>query len=268
MSPGPPRLKKHLGQHHLAHPELCRPLLDYLRPRGRLVVEIGPGGGALTGELLASGARVLAWEIDPEWAFALRRRCVGPALAIAVGDALELRWSGLPPGSLVAGNLPYGVATRLVERMLAEAPGVERCGLLVQWEVARRLVAGPREPDYGALSVLVQARARPVLLARVRRGSFRPPPKVDGAFVGLERRPPPVPEAEWPRFARLVRLAFGQRRKTLRNALAAGYGRAGAERLLAAAGLTPGTRAGELGLERFVDLHRTEVAASGGGPRC
>jgi 16S rRNA (adenine1518-N6/adenine1519-N6)-dimethyltransferase len=251
-----PRLKKRLGQHHLRHAGLCRPLLDFLRPGTRRVVEVGPGGGVLTGELLRAGARVWAWELDVAWALRLRRRLPDPELATVVGDALGIPWQRLPAGTLVAGNLPYGIATRLIQDLLSEAAGVEAAGFLVQAEVAGRLTASAGDPDYGALSVLVQARAEIRLLGRVRRASFRPPPRVDGAFVGLHRRRPAVPAAEWPAFEGLVRLAFAQRRKTLRNALAARWERPAVDGLLAALDLGPTVRAAELGLDQLVAVHR------------
>ncbi len=251
-----PTFKKRFGQHHLRDAALCRPLVRFLEPAGRLVVEIGPGGGVLTGELLAARARVVACEIDREWAFALAARRLDGALSIAVVDALDLAWECLPPDARVAGNLAYNVATALIERLLRRAPRVERAGFLVQLEVARRLVAPPGAPDYGSLSVAVAARAEARILARVRRASFRPPPAVDGAFVGLVRRPPPLPTAEMEAFDATVRLAFAQRRKTLRNALAAGWGREAADRLLAGLGLGPRTRAEALALGDFVALHR------------
>ncbi len=96
------------------------------------------------------------------------------------------------------------------------------------------------------------SRAR--LLGRVRRGSFRPPPKVEGGFVGLELQPPPLPEPEMPDFIAFVRLAFSQRRKTLRNALSSGWGRERAEAVLAAAGVAEKVRAEELGLETFLEI--------------
>lgn len=250
----PPILKKALGQHHLVDGAICRPLIGFLDPAGRRVLEIGPGGGVLTAELLAAGARVTGWELDLTWAAELRRRLAGPDLELVVGDALEIDWARLPSPTLVAGNLPYNVATVIIERLLPHHANVPKAAFLVQKEVADRLVARPREEAYGSLSVLVAAWARAKILGRVRPGSFRPPPKVDSAFVGFELRASPLPGKDMPAFVAFVRLAFGQRRKTLRNALAAGWGREKAEAVLAAAGVGERVRAEELGLEEFLGI--------------
>lgn len=263
--PRPPRRKKALGQHHLRSGELCRPLLEFLAPAGRLVVEIGPGAGVLTRELLVAGARVLAIELDLDWAAELTRRLPRAELAVVAGDALDFSWERLPAGALVAGNLPYQVGTAIVERVLATGVRVERAGFLLQREVVDRLAAVPGDGAYGALSVLVQARSTVRRLARVRPGSFVPPPRVESAFVGLTRREGPIPARDWGAFEGWVRLAFGQRRKTLINALASRYPRHQVEEALAAAGGTTGTRAEELSLEDLVSLRRRLGGFSGEG---
>ncbi len=259
----PPPLRKSYGQHHLVSGRLCAPLVEFLRPAGGRVVEIGPGGGVLTAELLAAGAaRVVAWEVDPAWAVELRRRLPEPRLAVVAGDALRLDWPALARGGpvLAAGNLPYNVATPILEGLLPQRRAVRRAAFLVQKEVGERLVARPGDPAYGGLSVLVAAYAEARRLGGVPRGAFRPPPKVDGAFVGLELHPPPLPDDEMPAFLATVRRAFAQRRKTLRNSLAAGWGRERAEAVLAAFLAAhphpPTVRAERLSLDELVALHR------------
>jgi 16S rRNA (adenine1518-N6/adenine1519-N6)-dimethyltransferase len=256
-----PPLKKALGQHHLVAGALCGPLIRFLAPQDQRVLEIGPGGGVLTAELLAAGARVLGWELDLDWAAELRRRLPGPRLALVIGDALEIAWERLPAPTLVAGNLPYNVATAIVEDLLPHHGRIPRAAFLVQKEVAERIVAAPGSDAYGSFSVIVAAYARPRILGRVKPGSFRPPPKVDSAFVGLELQPPPLPESEMAAFIAFVRLAFAQRRKTLRNALATRWGRERAEAVLAAAGIPERARAEELGLGEFLEIYRVSVWA-------
>jgi 16S rRNA (adenine1518-N6/adenine1519-N6)-dimethyltransferase len=253
-----PPLKKALGQHHLVAGVLCRPLIQFLSPRDQRVLEIGPGGGVLTAELLAAGARVLGWELDPDWAAVLRRRLPDPRLTLVVGDALEIAWDHLLAPTLIAGNLPYNVATAILEDLLPHHTRIPRAAFLVQKEVADRIVAAPGTDAYGSFSVIVAAQARPSILGKVKPGSFRPPPKVDSAFVGLELQPPPLPDTEMPAFISLVRQAFSQRRKTLRNSLSAGWGREKAEAVLAAAGIPERARAEELGLREFLEIYERQ----------
>jgi 16S rRNA (adenine1518-N6/adenine1519-N6)-dimethyltransferase len=255
MTPSP-RLRKALGQHQLRRGTACLPAIAFLRPEGATVIEIGPGGGVLTRELLAAGARVVGWELDSAWAAELRRRLAGAPLAIVVGDALELPWEVLAPGTLVAGNLPYAVATPILEAFLLRGAAVSRAVFLVQDEVARRLVAAPGSRVYGYLTVVTAALAVATLVSRIPPGSFVPAPKVHGAFVGIERREPAVPLAEMAAFRATVGAAFAHRRKTLVNSLAATLGRAVASAALDSAGIDPARRAETLSLAEFVALDR------------
>lgn len=257
-----PALRKALGQHHLRHGAAARPLIDFLDPSGRTVVEIGCGDGALTHELLAAGARVLGVELDLAWAARLRDRERSPDLGLAVGDALDLdyrarRSDGAP--FLWAGNLPYAIGTAVVERWLAAASPGARAAWLLQREVVDRLVAPPGSRTYGALSVLTQVRADLRMLSTLAPGAFRPPPKVESAFVGMVAVEPRVPGELWEPFRRTVRDAFAQRRKTLRNALAAAVGREAAERICATAGIEPERRAETLDAADFVALARARL---------
>ena len=251
-----PRLRKTLGQHHLRRGESCRPAVAYLRPQGRMVLEIGPGGGALTRELLRAGASVIAWELDLPWAFELRRRLREAALRVVAGDALDLPWERVPAGTLVAGNLPYSVATPILERFLVHGPALPRAVFLVQDEVAGRLAANPGSRAYGMLSVTTAALASVTVLGRLEPGSFQPPPKVHGAFVAIERRVPAVPIDQMSAFRSTVAASFAHRRKTLANSLSASYGRAKALAALESAHIDAGRRAETLPLAEFVALDR------------
>lgn len=259
--PSPPRRKKALGQHHLREGSLCRPLIEFLfaglppaASHAPYVVEIGPGGGVLTAELLAAGAEVLALELDPEWAGTLRLRLASDKLSVKVGDVLDFDWSDVPPGTLVCGNLPYQLGTVIVDRVLRAYPLVERAAFLLQREVVDRLGAGPGSPDYGSLSLLTQARASVTRLGIVRPGSFVPPPKVDSAFVGLRLHAPPVPELEMPAFEHFLRAAFSQRRKTITNSFTGSFSRLAVESALTTLGRDLRTRAEALAMADFLEL--------------
>lgn len=251
-----PTLQKKLGQHHLTRGEVCRPLVEFLRPDGQRVVEIGAGGGVLTERLLEAGASVLALELDPSWAFLVAGELRERDVRLFVADALEMDWSRLPAPTLVAGNLPYNVGTHIVTSVLPHHQRVPRAAFLLQLEVARRLTAEPGRREYGQLSVVARSYSRPTLLGTVKPGAFRPPPRVESAFVGFELAAPPLPEEEMPSFLDLVRQGFAHKRKTLRNALSARWDRGSVDLLLDRAGFGPLERAEELPLDRWLELYR------------
>ncbi len=251
---GPP-LRKSLGQHHLRHSASAAPAVDYLDVSGRQVVEIGAGGGVLTRILLERGARrVIACELDLRWTFELGRRLGDSRVARLCADACDLRYERLTAATRIAGNLPYNLATRIVRTVLERSPVGARAAFLVQREVAERLTALPRDSAYGALSVLAASRASVRRLAILPPGSFVPPPAVTSAFVGLERKTPPVDEGAWPAFAAFVGTAFGHRRKTLLNNLRREFGRGPAEQALRRVGLPLRARAEELNVADLVVL--------------
>jgi 16S rRNA (adenine1518-N6/adenine1519-N6)-dimethyltransferase len=222
---------------------------------GAPVLEIGPGHGALTAKLLERGHPVVAVEIDPELARALAERR-DPRLEVIEADFLELGPEARArlPRAVVA-NLPYATGTAILERLLAAPERVDRIVVMLQREVAQRIAAEPGGRAYGALTVLT------ALHARVRPGfdvppsCFRPPPEVDSAVIRLDVEPAPrAAVTDEAGFRRAVRAAFAQRRKTLRNALAAVYGRVSAEGALERAGVDPGRRAETLSLDEFACL--------------
>jgi 16S rRNA (adenine1518-N6/adenine1519-N6)-dimethyltransferase len=255
-----------LGQHFLRDPTVARRLVDLVAPGPRdLVVEIGPGAGALTGLLARSGARLIAVEVDPALASALRDRFAGmPDVQIVEADARRYDWAALrrsrphPEGRVIAvGNLPYSVGTAILQSLVAAGPAIDEMALMLQREVAERVGAGPGQRAYGSLSVQVQMACDVRLAFAVAQDAFRPAPQVESAVLHLRVWPAPaVPVADLVRFERVVRAAFAQRRKTLANALAAGLalGPRAARELLAAAGIDPARRAETLSLIEFARL--------------
>jgi 16S rRNA (adenine1518-N6/adenine1519-N6)-dimethyltransferase len=230
---------------------------------GELVCEIGPGLGSLTLALREAGARVVAVEVDAGMVRALAE-VVGddPDVRVVHGDALAVDYTELlggEPAALVA-NLPYNVATPIVLRCLASG-AFTRLLVMVQREVGQRWVARAGDPLHAAVSVKVAALADARIAATVKRGAFHPVPNVESVTVRLDPRPWEAPVAREPLFD-LVDAGFAQRRKRLRNALAAGGGRGGVagwppqvvEAALEAAGLAAGARAEELHLDDWVRL--------------
>ena len=252
--------RRALGQHFLRDPGIARAIVDLVAPTARdLVVEIGPGEGALTEELARRSGRLVALEVDPELIDRLRRRF--PGIEIQHADAREWAYGALvrPPDGrvLVVGNLPYSVSKPIVTALQAARAAIDLMALMLQREVAERLAAGPGGKVYGALSVLTQAGCDVELALRVPPGAFRPPPQVESAVVRLTPRAQSrVPAAMEARFREVVRAAFGRRRKTLPNALNEGLAipLARAREATAMAGVDPGRRAETLKIEEFVAL--------------
>lgn len=253
---GKPSLKKRFGQHHLLSGASCSPLLDFLEPQGQRVVEIGPGGGVLTRELVDAGAEVYALEVDVEWSFHLKREI--PDLQVLHLDALNFPWARLPEGTAITGNLPFNIGTKLLDLTLeaaAREPGrIPKLAYMVQKEVAERIVARPGDSAYGAFSVLAHARADVSYLGTVPARAFRPPPKVDAGFVGLVPKSPLCGPDRLDRYRQLVFLAFSKRRKMLRGVLASIYGRETIDTAFAATAIDPKTRAENLTAVDFLVL--------------
>jgi 16S rRNA (adenine1518-N6/adenine1519-N6)-dimethyltransferase len=251
--------RRGLGQNFILDLNLTRRIA---RAAGGLdrgtVIEIGPGPGGLTRALLLeSAAHVVAIERDPRCLAALGELAAAfpGRLEVIEGDALALDPAGLvaPPRRIVA-NLPYNIATALLLRWLDRIGEYESLTLMFQREVAERLVAMPRSPAYGRLSVIVQWLTLPKILFDVPPGAFVPAPKVTSSVVSLVPRPAPLAAAEKPVLERVTAAAFGQRRKMLRSSLKS-LG-VPVEPLLAAAGVAPTARAEELSVAEFCALAR------------
>ncbi len=256
MTDAPHRARKRFGQNFLHDTHVIDRIVRAIDPRpGDALVEIGPGQGALTLPLLRAAGTLEAVEMD--------RDLVAPLTALAhhVGilrlhqeDALRFDFNRAWPGRdglRVVGNLPYNISTPLIFHLLDHIPRIADMHFMLQREVVERMSAAPGSRIYGRLSVMVQYHCRVERLFPVPPGAFRPAPRVESALVRLTPLDPlPCPASDYQTFADLVRTAFGQRRKTLRNAL----------RILVPAetfewaGIDSGARAEQLAVDDFVRL--------------
>jgi 16S rRNA (adenine1518-N6/adenine1519-N6)-dimethyltransferase len=250
------RARKRFGQHFLHDEGVIGRIIRAIDPKpGEPLIEIGPGLGALTFPLLERSKTLTVIELDRDVIPRLRAACKDPAaLTIIEADALKVDFAALRPAGgpplRLAGNLPYNISTPLIFHVLESAAAIRDMHFMLQKEVVRRICAEPDTEDYGRLTVSVAARAEVAELFTVGPGAFKPPPQVDSAIVRIVPRPAPFPIHDLKRFDDVVRLAFGQRRKTLANAL---RGTAGPE-AFAAAGIDPRARGETLSAEAFARL--------------
>lgn len=213
--------RKRFGQHFLADQGVLARIVDAIDPHpGQNLVEIGPGAGALTQRLLARHGALQAVEIDRDLCAQLRAQYAGKGLVLHEADVLEFDLRSLGAAPRIVGNLPYNISTPLLFRISAELADVVDCHFMLQEEVVDRLAARPSTAEYGRLTVMMQAKFVVEKLFAVPPEAFRPPPKVHSAVVRLTPRPDGGARLEDPAvFGTLVRDAFSQRRKMLRNAL-------------------------------------------------
>ncbi len=203
--------RKRFGQHFLHDARVLARIVDAIDPRpGDAIVEIGPGEGALTHPLLEKVGSIAVVELDRD----LAARLTDPRITVHQADALEFDFARFPAGMRVVGNLPYNISTPLLFHLARFADRVRDMHFMLQLEVVQRMVAAPSTPEYGRLSVALQARFRMQKLFNVAQGAFRPPPKVESAVVRLLPLATPLQIDD-----DLLRRAFSARRKQLRNAL-------------------------------------------------
>jgi 16S rRNA (adenine1518-N6/adenine1519-N6)-dimethyltransferase len=254
--------RRDLGQNFVADPNTVRRIarLAGVGPGDR-VVEIGAGVGSLTLALVECGAAVTAVELDRGLIPVLRDVLDGSGVRIIEGDALRLDWAdvlGEAGGWALVANLPYNVATPLVADLLDGVPQIQRMLVMVQREVGERLCATPRTGAYGAVSVKVAYWARARVVGLVPASVFVPRPNVESALVEIVRRDTPPTDAPPAELFRLVRTAFGQRRKMLRRSLAEVV----ASATFAAADIDPTRRPEELDVVEWGRLTNAHLAAS------
>ncbi|MGH8119713.1 MAG: 16S rRNA (adenine(1518)-N(6)/adenine(1519)-N(6))-dimethyltransferase RsmA [Gammaproteobacteria bacterium] len=246
--------RKRFGQHFLHDPEVIERILAAIAPvRGQCLIEIGPGKGALTIPLLQHTGELHVVEIDRDLAADLVRQCHGiGTLHMHCRDALDL-----DPGQFtvnhkavrVVGNLPYNISTPLLFHLLDISDRISDMVFMLQEEVVDRICAGPGTRTYGRLSVMVQARCLVDKLFTVGAESFTPPPKVASAVVKLVLRTRTGIQ-DHKILAEIVRQAFSQRRKTLRNALKGRINEPQMETL----GIDPGSRPEQVTVEQYLQI--------------
>lgn len=254
--------RRRFGQNFLADPHYVDRIVAAVDPRpGENIVEIGPGLAALTGGLIERAGSIAAVEIDRDLAARLRARFPLDRLRLYEADALAFDFGALGRELRVVGNLPYNISSPLLFHLADQEDHLRDMHVMLQREVVARMTAAPATPDYGRLTVMLQTRFAVERLFTVPPGAFRPAPKVESAvarLTPLRERKPAI--ADTGLFARIVAAAFGQRRKTLRNALSA-VADVGA---LEAAGIDPGARGETLSTGDFVRLANLLTRRRGG----
>lgn len=217
------RWKKTLGQHLLHDANIIRKFVSALNlSAGEKVIEVGPGSGALTEFLVKEPVNITAVELDKQFFEILNEKFSDQSnFELISGNILETALSGLISGNekaVVTGNLPYNLTSQILFHVFKWREQVSRIVVTIQKEVAERITAPVRSKNRGILSVICQFHSDPKILFNVSRNCFFPKPKVDSAVLGLRIKPvPEIPDPE--DFFKLVKTAFGKRRKTLRNSL-------------------------------------------------
>lgn len=257
------KARKRFGQNFLRDPQVIARIVQAIGPKaGDRLVEIGPGRGAMTFPLLDAAGAMTAIEIDRDLVPLLQEEAPAHGrLELIEADVLTVDFSALAGhGRLrVVGNLPYNISTPVLFHLMEHAAHIQDMHFMLQREVVERMAAPPGSKVYGRLSVALQARCQVEKLFRVMPGSFWPVPKVESAIVRLVPLHDPEREALAPALDRVLRGAFGQRRKTLANALSGVLDAI----TIASCGLRPDTRAEQVDVAGFLSLARA-LATQGG----
>jgi 16S rRNA (adenine1518-N6/adenine1519-N6)-dimethyltransferase len=214
------RPKKHLGQHFLKDLNIARKIVDALPVNGNSVLEVGPGTGVLTQYLIQEQPKLMVIDVDTESIEYLKKEFPTLGDKIIEGDFLKLSLATLADGQWsIIGNFPYNISSQIFFKVLEQRHLVTEVVGMIQKEVAQRIASPPGSKEYGILSVLLQAYYDIKLLFSVPPGVFQPPPKVNSAVLSLTRNTVLALPCDEKLFVTVVKTAFQQRRKTLRNAL-------------------------------------------------
>lgn len=262
--------RKSLGQHFLFDKNIINKILDTakLQPSDT-VIEIGPGLGVMTRMIGERVRKVIAVEIDKTLCDSLKKDLSGQSnIEIVNSDALDYPYEGLEKGFKVIANLPYYITTPILFRLIEVRESIKTMTLMVQKEVAERIIARPGGKDYGILSIAIQYYALPEIAFIVPRAAFGPPPKVDSALLHIEMLPlPRIKVKDEVFFFKVVKASFSQRRKTLKNCLKQiALERYTLDKVFSSLQIDPKRRAETLRIEEFglladllIELRKTKI---------
>jgi len=248
--------KRSLGQNFLVNRAAARRIAQNLQlvPED-VVVEIGPGSGLLTRELLRFGAQIIGVEIDERLCHILRENLQSERLLVCCEDFLKFDLSSWGRGLKLVGNIPYHLTSPVIEKLIADRERIKLILLTLQREVAKRITSPPGRKDYGSLAVISQLHFHPHKLFDLPPSSFRPKPKVEATVLSLiVRERPAVPLPDEPFFRKVVKEAFGKRRKIIKNALRGLLPPGREDEVFSQAGIDPSLRGEVLTLEDFSRL--------------
>lgn len=248
--------KKSLGQNFLINQKLVKRIIAAcdLNP-SETILEIGPGKGALTHLLAEHVKRVIAIEKDDHLAQQLKQTFNNSNVKIIHADILKYAFNKLPDNIKIIGNLPYNIATPIIEKILNHRRKFHEMYLTVQLEYGQRIVAEPNSKKYGSLSCFVQYYTDTKLLFKIKNSAFRPVPKVQSCFLRLATRKRPTYAAhDEKHLFKIIRACFGQRRKTIENSLSTILRKEKARQLLESLDIDPKLRAENIRLKEFVQI--------------
>ncbi len=247
--------KKSLGQNFLINPRIRQRIIHACElSKDDVVLEIGPGKGALTCAIAPCVRAVFAIEKDDRLAQELRERFSGTNVTVIHADVLEYPFDLLPDGMKVIGNLPYNITTPIIEKVFQHQKKFSVFYMTVQLEYGNRMTAGPDSKDYGSLSCFVQYHADAKRIFRIPNTAFQPVPKVQSCFICLRIRKKPEYSVDADLLFKVIRACFNQRRKIIVNSLSRVIPKEKLVGVLHAAGIDPCVRAEELGLADYARL--------------
>ena len=259
--------KKSLGQNFLINPNVGERIITScdLTPTD-IILEIGPGKGALTHSLSSCAKKVIAIEKDDHLAAQLKRTFANTNVEVIHGDILKYPFDGLPNNTKIVGNLPYNIATPIIEKVLNNRRKFNAFYMTVPLEYGQRIAAQPNSKSYGSFSCFVQYYADTKILFKIKNSSFQPIPKVQSCFLQLDLLKEPKHKAQDEEgLFRIIRACFGQRRKTVQNTLSTIFRKERTGELLQALDIDPKLRAENISLEKYVQISNMAVKEEANG---